>query len=78
MTETRKLVDGVFGAILVDYFQTEHMLTPVEAELLETVSVTESNYRITFEDESVSDWKISFPNSHTLEIEAANKYNEVL
>lgn len=78
MTETRKLVDGVFGAILVDYFQTEHMLTPVEAESLEQISSLEANYRITFEDESVSDWKLFFESPHSLEIEAANKYNEVL
>lgn len=74
------LRDGIVGGLMVQWFfdNEDPNNLPVEAEHLEYLSKTEINYRLTFEDESVSDWKFTIHPVGIFHILAADKYNDIL
>lgn len=86
-----KLSEGVVGKKLIDYFAQTTNSVLVEAEYLGHVSTDEVNYRMTFDDGSVSDWKVTFAPvnefaytdpewdyAKSYVVESADCFNEVL
>lgn len=76
------LKDGVVGREIVSWFETweDSNNLPIEAELLGYANdaKTEINYRLTFEDESVSDWHFVLEPKGIFNIESVDKFNDVL
>lgn len=77
-----KLAEGAVGAKIVDYFakNVEGDKVPVDANVLagSYLGRDQIQYRITFDDESVSDWLITFVDGNSLDIESAECFNEVI
>lgn len=76
-----KLSEGVAGAKLIAYFAENHAEegVPVDAESMGPFDeASYMTYRITFDNEHVSDWKVTFEDEHSLEIVDAEKFNEVI
>lgn len=76
-----KLSEGVAGSKIVAFFAENHAEegVPVDAESLGGNTDPDSmNYRITFDNERVSDWRIQFAGEFSLDITSAEKYNEVI
>ena len=72
------LIAGAAGRVIVDWFiHNCPEKEPIEAEHLDHIG-NEYNYRLTFEDGSVSDWHIVYAADLSLEIESAEMYNEVI
>lgn len=74
----RQLKEGAMGSKLVDWFQHNLGITPVDAEYLDRPSKHETNYRITFDDESVADYKVTFEPKGFLIIADIEEYNRVI
>lgn len=80
----KPLKEGVIGRKLVDYFVHIEGICPVKAECLATVGKDQVQYRITFdgspsgEDESVSDWLVTFEGRGSSTVVSAEKFNEVI
>lgn len=74
----RPLKDGVFGFILVRFFEEMGSEAPIQAERLDTVSHTESTYRLTFPSGRVSDYKVTFISPVDLAIESVEEFNQVI
>lgn len=75
----RKLSEGVVGSKLVEYFSANANGIPVHVEYLGHMNNNvEVLYRITFDDETVSDWKVTFESPTSVEIESADCYNQVI
>jgi hypothetical protein len=77
----RELVEGVVGEKIVNYFQENYMGTPVKAEFLGYADQkgNEVKYRITFDDESVADYKLTFEwFSLQADITSAEEFNRVI
>lgn len=74
-----KLSEGVAGRKIVAYFAENHAEegVPVDAESLGG-GTSAYNYRITFDNEHVSDWKVTFKDEYSLEIVDAGKFNDVI
>lgn len=75
-----KLSDGVVGTKLINYFEEYENKTPTWAECLKYLTNKDQvQYRITFEDGSVSDWLVTFERTMTEDvIVSAEMFNEVL
>lgn len=84
-----KLSEGVVGKQLINYFMEQSSLTelgfgpdrhtPVNAECLTYfIDANQAQYRITFADDSVSDWLITFESDDSNVIVSAEQFNEVL
>lgn len=75
-----KLKDGALGAKMVEFFEREHGIIAVDADALpgSDFGGEHVNYRITFEDESVSDWKVIFAPGLTTDIIDAECFNQVI
>lgn len=81
MTIKRSLKGGRFGEKLVDYFHKELGITAVDAECLNPEDADGSDqlqYRITFDDETVADYLITFSAFYSLDIVSAEEYNRVI
>ena len=75
----RQLKEGVLGSKLVDWFQHNLGITPVDAECLsQNTRELSANYRITFDDESVVDYRITFESRVSLDIVSCEEYNRVI
>lgn len=75
-----KLAEGVLGSKMVKYFELYEDKVPVDAEYLQqpTGDYSQRQYRLTFEDGSVSDWLFTFEHGRTLVIVSAEMFNEVI
>lgn len=79
MAEENKLKEGVVGSKIYRFFlEVGSTLTPINAESLGTAGENQHNYRLTFEDGSVSDWHITFEPGLSFVVLDAEKYNEVM
>lgn len=74
------LRDGIVGGEMVQWFfdYEDPNNLPIDAEYLLKLSDTELQYRLTFEDGSVSDWKFVIHPVGIFHILAADKYNDVI
>lgn len=72
------LGEGVVGRQLVSWFKAQKHSLPIWAEMLERNGTENTvNYRITFEDETVSDHKVSFE-GHTTNVLDIEEFNRVI
>jgi hypothetical protein len=75
----RPLREGALGGRIVDYFEKEHQRVAVEAEpLSQDYTENTGNYRITFDDGHVEDWKFYFEGRLSLGITWAEGYDQII
>lgn len=81
MSKKNPLIEGALGKHLVEYFEKEHQRTAIDAEVQgEPFNHEEltGNYRITFDDETVEDWKFYFPSFYTFQVTWAEMYDKII
>lgn len=75
----KPLNEGVVGSRMVAYFKANGETPPVEAEYISgDTDDVEINYRFTFPDESVADYKVVYEAPFSLEIVSIEWFNQVI
>jgi hypothetical protein len=78
---TNKLSDGVVGGKLVQWFKDNENRDnlPVDSETLENnIREDYANYRLSFEDGTVADYKVTFEHDSWFDIESVEEFNRVI
>lgn len=77
--KNRPLREGALGMRICSFFEKEHQRVATDAEpLSQDYTENTGNYRITFDDDSVEDWKFYFAGRLSLDITWGEMYDKII
>lgn len=75
---SNKLSEGVVGRELIAFFEREEGKTPTWAECIGSNDRDQYNYRITFSDDTVADYHVTFESGRSFVVLSAEEFNRVI